>query len=45
MESKLIRIKWQFLDKEQDQKSNKQINSSLKKKKEIKAKSQVAMKI
>lgn len=45
MESKLIKIKWQFLDKEQDQKSNKQINSSLKKKKEIKAKNQVVMNI
>jgi hypothetical protein len=45
MELKLIKINWLFLDKEQEPKSSKQINLSLKKKKAIRAKSQVVMKM
>lgn len=45
MELKLIKINLLFLDKEQEPKSSKQINLSLKKKKAIRAKSQVVMKI
>lgn len=45
MELKLIKINWLFLDKELEPKSSKQINLSLKKKKAIRAKSQVVMKI